>query len=171
MIKRTLSIALSLGLTVGATFLIAVRAAGDDAPAASGSAANQTSLQLVASSPKGSLKDPYIGNKQAIGEGEILFNRIGCSGCHGHEGSGDMCPSLTDGVWIYGGDDDTLIRLVSLGSVNLQKQGYVRLVDVSVLGPMPSMGPAVPNPDDIWKIIAWIRSHYDSKGNPLSSQQ
>jgi mono/diheme cytochrome c family protein len=171
MIKRTLSIALSLGLTVGVTFLIAARAAGDDAPAASGSAANQTSLQLVASSPKGSLKDPYIGNKQAIAEGEILFNRIGCSGCHGHEGSGDMCPSLTDGVWIYGGDDDTLIRLVSLGSVNLQKQGYVRLVDVSVLGPMPSMGPAVPNPDDIWKIIAWIRSHYDSKGNPLSSQQ
>lgn len=171
MVKRTLRIILSLGFTAGVTLPIATRAVGYDTPAASGNAASPTSLELAASSPKGSLKDPYIGNKQAIADGEILFNQIGCSGCHGHEGGGDVCPSLTDGIWIYGGDNDTLFRLVSLGSVKLQKQGYVRVVDLSVLGPMPSMGPAVPNPDDIWKIIAWIKSHYDSKGNPLSAQQ
>lgn len=171
MIKKTLGIALSLGLGAGATFAIAAHAERNDKSAAPGSAAGQTSLQLAASAPKGSLKDPHLGNKQAIAEGRMLFDRIGCSGCHGHEAGGDVCPSLTDGVWIYGGDDDTLFRLVSLGSVALQERGYVRVGDISVLGPMPSMGPAVPNPDDIWKIIAWIRSHYDSEGHPLSGAQ
>jgi hypothetical protein len=28
-----------------------------------------------------------------------------------------QCPSLINGVWIYGGSDDTLFRLVTLGSV------------------------------------------------------
>jgi len=126
MIKRTLGIALSLGLATGATFAIGARAAGDDttatpeaaAPAASGGATSKTSLQLVASSSKGSLKDPYIGNKQATAEGYKLFTGYGCNGCHGG-GGGGICPPLIDGVWIYGGSDDTLFRLVTLGSVDL----------------------------------------------------
>ena len=49
-----------------------------------------------------------------------------CSGCHGGGGGGGMCPAVIDGVWIYGGDDDTLFRLVAYGSQILQSKGYSR---------------------------------------------
>jgi mono/diheme cytochrome c family protein len=178
MIQRALGLAVSLVLAAGTTFAIA-RAAetvaqasppNAAAPAASGSAASQTSLQL-AQSPKGSIKDPYIGNSQAIAEGQKLFSGAGCPGCHGGGGGGGICPPLIDGVWIYGGDPDTLFRLISLGSVDLQKQGYSRMAIESVVAPMPSFGAIIPKPDDILKIIAWIKSHYDAQGKPLSGNQ
>ena len=50
----------------------------------------------------------------------------GCNGCHGG-GGGGMCPPLTNDVWLYGAGDDTLFRLVTLGSDELQKQGYKRV--------------------------------------------
>jgi len=175
MIKRTLAISLSLGLAAGTTFATAVRAESDAAPASSTSATPagapaQTSLQL-AQSPKGSIKDPFIGDKVAITEGAGFFSGAGCPGCHGGGGGGGICPPLIDGVWIYGGDPDSLFRLIALGSVDLQKQGYSRMAIESVVAPMPSFGAAIPKPDNILKIIAWIRSHYDSKGNPLAGQQ
>ena len=49
-----------------------------------------------------------------------------CSGCHGGTGGGGMCPPLTNDVWVYGGDDDTLFRLVAYGSQTLQSKGYGR---------------------------------------------
>ena len=75
-----------------------------------------------------------------------------------------MCPPLTNDTWVYGGDDDTLFRLVTLGSDALQKEGYTRTGHENVVGPMPPMGTIVKNADDLWKIIAFIRAHYD--GDP-----
>ena len=82
----------------------------------------------------------------------------GCNGCHGGGGGGGMGPPLTNPVWIYGKDDDTLFRLVALGSDGLKAQGYTRKGSESVVGPMPAMGEIVKTDDDMWKIIAWIRS-------------
>jgi hypothetical protein len=167
MTKKTLAFAVSLALAVGALVNAAPNAAPIDAPPPGG---NKTSLQL-AQSPKGSIKDPYIGNKAAIAEGAGFFSGAGCPGCHGGGGGGGICPPLIDGVWIYGGDPDTLFRLIALGSVDLQKQGYSRMAIESVVAPMPSFGSIIPSPDNILKIIAWIMSHYDSKGNPLPGNQ
>ena len=72
-----------------------------------------------------------------------------------------MCPPLTNGVWIYGGDDDTLFRLISLGSQKLQADGYTVKTLQSVAGFMPSMGPLIKSDDQLWKIITWIRSAYN----------
>jgi hypothetical protein len=47
---------------------------------------------------------------------------------------------------------------VTLGSQALQKEGYQRLAQGTVKGPMPPMGAAIETSDDLWKIIAWIRS-------------
>jgi hypothetical protein len=69
-----------------------------------------------------------------------------------------MGPPLTNPVWVYGKDDDTLFRLIALGSDELQKQGYSRKGSENVVGPMPQMGTVVKSDDDMWKIIAWIRS-------------
>src|SRR5512146_1256869 len=117
-------------------------------------------LQVVAKAPKGSLHNPYDGNAAVAKAGHKLFFAYGCNGCHGGGGGGGMCPPLTTGVWIYGGSDDTLFRLVSLGSVKLQAAGYQVQTLVNVAGPMPSMGPLIKSDDDLWKIITWIRSVY-----------
>ena len=69
-----------------------------------------------------------------------------------------MCPPLTNDIWVYQGDDDTLFRLVSLGSDGLQKAGYVRVKHEVVVGPMPPFGGIIKTSDDLWKVIAWMRS-------------
>ena len=73
-----------------------------------------------------------------------------------------MCPALTNDTWVYEGDDDTLFRLVTLGSVDLQKAGYVRKGHENVVGPMPPFGALIKNGDELWKIIAFIRSKYSA---------
>ena len=85
------------------------------------------------------------------------------------------CPPLTTSDWIYGGDDDSLFRLVTLGSIELQKQGYTREGLINTAGPMPPMGPIIKNSDDLWKILTFIRSRYDGDpaykyGAPASQQ-
>lgn len=118
-------------------------------------------LEVVATAPKGSLHNPYDGNAQMAAEGHKLFFQYGCNGCHGGNGGGGMCPPLINGVWIYGGDDDTLFRLVSLGSQKLQADGYTVKALENVAAPMPSMGPLIHSDSDLWKIITWVRSAYD----------
>ncbi len=115
--------------------------------------------ELVANTPKGQLKSPYQDDLAKVAEeGHRQFMRPGCNECHGGTGGGGICPPLTQGVWFWGSDDDTLFRLVTLGSQALQKEGYQRLAQGTVKGPMPPMGAAIETSDDLWKIIAWIRS-------------
>jgi hypothetical protein len=77
-----------------------------------------------------------------------------------------MCPPLTNDTWVYGSDDDTLFRLVSLGSDELQKQGYTRVKHEVVVGPMPPFGGILKTSDQLWKIIAFIRSVNPSSLKP-----
>ena len=114
--------------------------------------------ELVANTPKGQLKSPYQDSAKVAEEGHRQFMRPGCNECHGGTGGGGICPPLTTGVWFWGSDDDTLFRLVTLGSGELQKEGYKRLGEGTVKGPMPAMGNTIQTSDDLWKIIAWIRS-------------
>lgn len=150
-------------------FALALAVAGCSGSHAGSAAASSTKeagvtgkppLEVVATAPKGSLHNPYNGNAQMAEEGHKLFFQYGCNGCHGGNGGGGMCPPLINGVWIYGGDDDTLFRLVSLGSQKLQANGYTVKALENVAAPMPSMGPLIHSDDDLWKIITWIRSAY-----------
>jgi hypothetical protein len=75
-----------------------------------------------------------------------------------------MCPPLTNDTWVYGGDDDTLFRLVALGSDELRQQGYTRIGRENVVGPMPPFGAIIKSADDLWKILAFVRSKYN--GDP-----
>ncbi|MGB8124911.1 MAG: c-type cytochrome [Pseudolabrys sp.] len=130
--------------------------AQQSAPAASGEAASPTAT--AESATKGELKNPYSDFAKVADEGHKKFMAAGCNGCHGGGGGGGMGPPLTNEVWVYGKDDDTLFRLVALGSDGLKKQGYNRKGSENVVGPMPAMGGVVKSDDDLWKIIAWIRS-------------
>ncbi len=114
-------------------------------------------LETARNAEKGSLKSPYADYGSVAEEGRNLYLAAGCNGCHGM-GGGGMGPPLTNEVWVYGKDDDTLFRLIALGTDELQKQGFSRKGSENVVGPMPPMGGIVKSDDDMWKIIAWIRS-------------
>jgi mono/diheme cytochrome c family protein len=121
-------------------------------------------LERANSAPKGTLKNPYTDNPEAIAEGKKFYFGKSCNGCHGGGGGGGMCPPLTNTVWVYGSDDDTLFRLVSYGTDELKKHGYSRKGTESVVGPMPPFGELIDSDQELWKIIAWIRTLY--KGPP-----
>lgn len=91
--------------------------------------------------------NPYTGNPQAIEEGMKLFRKWGCFGCHGTQAGGGMGPSLVDTQWRYGGDDASVFETIQKGRP----------------GGMPAWGDKLSD-DEIWKIIAWLRSMY--KGDP-----
>jgi len=141
------------------------------APAPSGeTAAAGAPLETARKAEKGSLKNPHADPASVAEEGHKKFMAAGCNGCHGGGGGGGMGPPLTNQVWIYGKDDDTLFRLIALGSDELKKQGYARKGSENVVGPMPPFGGIVKSDDDMWKIIAWIRSiNPSSAGAPSAS--
>ena len=121
-------------------------------------------FERVATAEKGTLKNPYTDNPEASEEGRKIYFGASCNGCHGGTGGGGMCPPLSNEVWVYGSDDDTLFRLVTLGTVELQKRGYTRKGRENVVSIMPSMGPILKTEEKLWKVIAWIRSVY--RGDP-----
>ena len=93
--------------------------------------------------------NPYTGNTEAIEQGRALYLQTGCSGCHGPGGGGGMGPALLDDEWKFGSDDLTLFKLIK-GQIPQQT--------------MPAAFGGVLKDDEIWKIIAFIRSLY--QGDP-----
>jgi len=134
-------------------------------------------VDLVAKAPKGSLHNPYKDTQEdATAAGGKFLLSYSCSGCHGGNGGGGMCPALTNDTWVYGGDDDTLFRLVVLGSDELQKAGYMRKGHENVVGPMPPFGAIIKTSDDLWKILAFVRSKYSGDpaykfGDPIAAPE
>ena len=116
-----------------------------------------TPLERVASTPKGQLKSPYRNFASVAEEGHRKYMAAGCNGCHGGGGGGGMAAPLTNPVWIYGDDDDTLFRLIALGTGKLSpgdafgKLGYRRKGSEAVVGPMPPFGDIIKTDDDLWK--------------------
>jgi mono/diheme cytochrome c family protein len=93
--------------------------------------------------------NPFFGNPEAIKEGRELYIKNGCSACHGAGGGGGMGPPVLDDKWKFGGDDETLFKLIR-GEIPRQT--------------MPAVFGKILKDDDIWKIVAFIRSIY--RGDP-----
>ena len=116
-------------------------------------------LDLIKATPKGGLHNPYNDKIADMTEaGHKKYLSFSCNGCHGGGGGGGMCVPLTNDTWVYGPDDDTVFRLIALGSVDLTKAGYKRVKSEVVVGPMPPFGGIIKTSDDLWKVIAWMRS-------------
>jgi len=91
--------------------------------------------------------NPYTGKAEAITEGQQLYKKFNCYGCHGMQGGGGMGPNLTDETWQAGdGSDSSLLSQVRDGK-----------------GQMPPFKTLM-NDDQAWKLIAFVRSLY--KGDP-----
>jgi len=118
---------------------------------------------VATAAAKGTLKNPYAYTTMdpaLVEAGKKKYMSVSCNGCHGGNGGGGMCPPLSNETWVYGADDDTLFRLIALGSDELLKQGYTRKGRENVVGPMPAHGKIVKTEDDLWRIIYFIRGNF-----------
>jgi mono/diheme cytochrome c family protein len=167
MLKNTPIVAMALALAVGTGFGVGQ---GAEKPARV-DYAKIAPAALVKDTAKGALTNPYDDKQsEVVSEGEHLFLSYSCNGCHGGGGGGGICPPLTNDVWVYDGDDDTLFRLVALGSVGLQADGYTRKGGESVVAPMPPFGALIKNSDELWKILTFVRSKYSPNADPKYKQ-
>ena len=162
--RRVLAVGMGI-IFAGVTALCSLRLVWADDAKAPVDYTKILPADLVKNTPKGKLVNPYKDTQaDAVADGGKFLLSYSCSGCHGGGGGGGMCPPLTNDIWVYGGDDDTLFRLIVLGSDELQKQGYMRKGRENVVGPMPPFGTIIKNSDDLWKMLAFVRSKYS--GDP-----
>ena len=87
------------------------------------------------------VKNPYEGDKSAIGIGGKLFVGYNCLDCHGADGSGAMAPSFQDGRWHFGGSPGEVFESIFQG----RPDG------------MPAWGGRISD-DQIWMLTAYVRS-------------
>ena len=93
-------------------------------------------------------RNPYTGDATAIEQGRKLWRQSGCYSCHGGVAEGGVGPSLVDDEWVYVPTDKTIYKAISQG-----RRGTVMVAWSKDL-----------NPDQIWKLVAYIRSLYE--GDP-----
>jgi hypothetical protein len=78
-----------------------------------------------------------------------------------------VAASFVDGVpMAKRATPDVLFRLITSGSGGVEEEGYKRLGYRSVHAPMPAMGTTIKTSDQLWKIIAFIRSINPPGSNP-----
>ncbi len=92
--------------------------------------------------------NPYTADADAIAEGKSLWRDTGCYSCHGGVGEGGVGPNLTDDEWVYKPTDKTLFKTIAKGRKGTNMVGWSKDLDA----------------EQIWKVIAYIRSLY--QGDP-----
>ena len=89
----------------------------------------------------GGPRNPFDGDRGAIGEGRRLFTQFNCSGCHGEHAGGGMGPSLRDADWIYGNDDAHVFSSITEGRAHGMPAWQSKLTE-----------------DQTWRLVAYIKS-------------
>ncbi len=105
-------------------------------------------------------KNPYVGNAEAIAKGKKIFQLYSCTQCHGPEAKGQVGPGLTGPTFKY--------------PKNATNKGMFETIWHGTNGGMGAkgIGLMVPGdntqgitPDEMLKIIAWVRSMGSITGN------
>jgi cytochrome c oxidase cbb3-type subunit III len=82
----------------------------------------------------------YAETAYAISQGQQLYARFNCVGCHAH-GGGGMGPPLMDDKWVYGSQPEKIFETITKGRPN----------------GMPSFGSKIP-PHQTWQLTSYVRS-------------
>lgn len=93
--------------------------------------------------------NPFAGDQAAVEEGRQMYLDYKCAGCHGAEGGGAIGPSHSDDFWIYGAHDKAIFDVIRNGRTGMPP--FENFED-----------------DEIWKIVAFIRSLYQGSGEESS---
>lgn len=59
--------------------------------------------------------NPYADDARAIENGEKLFGRVSCHGCHGSNARGGNGPDLTDDEWLRAPRDGMIFKAIKFG--------------------------------------------------------
>ena len=105
-------------------------------------------------------KNPYVGNAEAIAKGKKVFQLYSCTQCHGPEAKGQVGPGLVGPDYHYPKDatNKGMFETVWHGTNGGMGAKGVGLMDPSD----PKNGIT---PDELLKIIAWVRSMSKVTGN------
>ena len=108
-------------------------------------------------------KNPYVGKEDAIKEGKKIFQLYSCTQCHGPEAGGQVGPALTGPDYHYAKDATNKGMFETAwngtnGGMGAKGKGLMDPTD-------PDNGIT---PDELLKIIAWVRSHGEATGNEAS---
>ncbi|MFC3130369.1 c-type cytochrome [Coralloluteibacterium stylophorae] len=107
--------------------------------------------------------DGASASPEAIEAGKKLYFSSSCNACHGGTGGGGMCPPLTNDIWIYGEDDETLHALIKNGTPGMEAIGKTRVGQEKVVGQMPPFGTVLKD-EDIDNLIAFVHSLKKTEG-------
>ncbi len=105
-------------------------------------------------------KNPYIGNAEAIAKGKKVFQLYSCTQCHGPEAKGQVGPGLVGPDYRYPKDASNkgMFETVWHGT-----NGGMGAKGIGLMDPTdPKNGIT---PDELLKIIAWVRSMSKVTGN------
>lgn len=105
-------------------------------------------------------KNPYIGNVEAITKGKKVFQLYSCTQCHGPEAKGQVGPNLTGPDYHYpkDGTNKGMFETVWHGT-----NGGMGAKGIGLMDPTdPKNGIT---PDELLKVISWIRSMSKVTGN------
>ena len=101
-------------------------------------------------------KNPYIGNKEAEEKGHKVFGMYSCTQCHGPEAKGQVGPGLVGPTFKY--------------PKNASNKGMFETIWHGTNGGMGAKGKGLMDPtdatngltpDELLKVIAWIRTKGD----------
>ncbi len=59
--------------------------------------------------------NPLAGDPKAIQDGEVLYKRVSCHGCHGGNARGGNGPDLTDDEWQRAPSDQMIFNTIKFG--------------------------------------------------------
>jgi cytochrome c oxidase cbb3-type subunit 3 len=91
---------------------------------------------LVADTAEGVFDD----NAYGTAEGQQLYNKMNCSGCHAN-GGGSIGPALMDDEWVYGSQPSQIFASIAEGRANGMPSWKYRLTN-----------------EQIWQLVAYVRS-------------
>lgn len=105
-------------------------------------------------------KNSYVGDAEAIAKGKKIFQLYSCTQCHGPEAKGQVGPGLIGPNYTYAKD------LTNKGMFETIWHGTNAGMGAKGVGLMvPSDATVGIKPDEMLKIIAWIRSMSKVTGN------
>ncbi len=105
-------------------------------------------------------KNTYVGNPEAIAKGKKIFQLYSCTQCHGPEAKGQVGPGLTGPDFRYPKDatNKGMFETVWHGT-----NGGMGAKGIGLMDPTdPKNGIT---PDELLKVISWIRSMSKITGN------
>jgi cytochrome c-L len=105
-------------------------------------------------------KNPYIGNAEAVTKGHKLFGLYSCTQCHGPEAKGQVGPGLIGPTFKYTKDatNKGMFETIWHGT-----DGGMGAKGLGLMDPTDATNGL--RPDEILKVIAWIRSIGGVTGN------